>query len=141
MSLFVASVVTSFILLFPFLVFLFPVSLPPVTPNSPSVSRRCVGRPRAPLLRLPSPLHRLSSPRQWLPSPFHRCVRHPLAFHARPPLLDYRLPIRIAPLLFWILFVRLVPSNSSPPLLDSGRPFSQCRMAPSEARWMFFGGG
>ena len=52
------------------------------------------------------------------------------AFRARPPPFDCRLPIRIAPLLFWILFVRLFRSNSSPALLDSVRTFSPRRMAP-----------
>ena len=74
--------------------------------------------------------------------PFPPLRTSPPAFHARPPPFDYRLPIRIAPLLFWILFVRLVPSNSSPPLLDSGRTFSPRRMAPLRGtldvlrRWM-----
>ena len=100
------------------------------------------GAPRAPLWRLSSPFHRLSSPRRRLSSLFHRCVRPPPAFRARPPPFDYRLPIRIAPLLFWILFVRLFRSNSSPALLDSVRAFSPRRMAPLRGtldvlrRWM-----
>ena len=142
MSLFVASVVTSFILLFPFLVFLFPVSLPRATRNSPRVSGRGAGGPARSTVETVVPFPSVIVPPASTFVPFPPLRTSSPRFRARPPPFDYRLPNRIAPLRFWILFLRLFRSNSSPALLDSVRTFSPRRMAPLRGtldvlrRWM-----
>ena len=115
-------------------IFLFPVSLPRATRNSPRVSGRGAGGPARSVVETVVPFPSVIVPPASTFVPFPPLRTSSPRFRARPPPFDYRLPNRIAPLRFWILFLRLFPSNSSPALLDSVRAFSRMANGPPPRR-------